>query len=69
MLPADWLIHVYIYPHHMTLLPSSFYGKRCYGIYLYSEDVDFLWPGSTCICVDMNMLDIKPQLKWKSYIL
>jgi len=20
------------YPHHMTLLPSSFYGERCYGI-------------------------------------
>jgi len=23
------------YPHHMTLLPSSFYGERCYGIHLY----------------------------------
>ena len=23
------------YPHHMTLLPSSFYGERCYGIYPY----------------------------------
>ena len=25
------------YPHHMTLLPSSFYGERCYGTRLYCE--------------------------------
>jgi len=23
------------YPHHMTHLPSSFYGERCYGIRLF----------------------------------
>ena len=23
------------HPHHMTLLPSSFYGGKCYGIRLY----------------------------------
>jgi len=23
------------YSHHMTLLPSNFYGKKCYGIRLY----------------------------------
>jgi len=33
MLPADWSN-----PHHMTLLPSSFYDERRYGIHLYHHN-------------------------------